>query len=152
IDGQNKRRPYWWRTSAGPDGSLHIAWCWRDSPDASTNHDLCYARSNDGGKTWLRSDGKPQVVPITLENAEVVSPIAKGSNLINQCSSAVDADGHPHLVQYLNDGHGVPQYFDVWFDGSTWHRSQVSHRTAKFSISGGGSLAIPISRPEVAIG
>jgi hypothetical protein len=26
----------------------------------------------------------------------------------------------------------------------------VSHRTEKFNISGGGSLAIPISRPEIA--
>jgi hypothetical protein len=151
IDGENQCNPYWWRPAAGPDGSLHVAWCWRDSPDASTNHDLCYTRSNDGGKTWIRSDGSPQKVPIIRSNAEVVDPISKGSNLINQCSLAVDPDGQPHLVQYFNDDSGCPQYYDEWFDGSKWHRSQVSHRTAKFSISGGGTLAIPISRPEVAI-
>lgn len=151
IDGENKCNPYWWRPAIGADGSIHIAWCWRDSPDASTNHDLCYARSNDGGQSWVRSDGKPQPLPITQENAEVVHPIPKGSNLINQCSSAIDGDGHPHLVEYFNDEDGIPQYFDVWFDGSQWHKSQVSHRTSKFSLSGGGSLAIPISRPEVAI-
>jgi hypothetical protein len=52
----------------------------------------------------------------------------------------------------MNDDAGIPQYFHIWFDGTSWHRNQVSHRTQKFSITGGGSLAIPISRPEIAIG
>jgi hypothetical protein len=151
IDGENKCNPYVWRPSFGPDGSLHLAWCWRDTPAAQTNHDLCYARSSDGGKTWLRSDGTPQPLPITPENAQVVIHIAKGSNLINQCSTAVDADGHPHLAQYYNDANGIVQFYHVWFDGSAWHQNQVSHRTQKFTLGGGGSLAIPISRPEIAI-
>ncbi len=151
VDGENKCNPYWWRPAIGADGTIHLAWCWRDSPDASSNHDLCYTRSSDGGKTWQRSDGKPQELPITQENAEVVELIKKGSNLINQCSAAVDASGNPHLAQYFNDADGSPQYFDVWFDGSKWHKSQVSHRTSKFHIGGGGTLAIPISRPEIAI-
>jgi hypothetical protein len=151
IDGENKCNPYWWRPSIGADGTIHIGWCWRDTPNAETNHDICYACSKDGGRTWLRSNGKPQQLPITEENAEVIDPIKKGSNLINQCSSAVDSHGHCHLVEYFNDSDGVPQYFDEWFDGQTWHKDQVSHRTDKFSLNGGGSLAIPISRPEVAI-
>jgi len=151
IDGQGKRNPYWWRPSIGADGTIYIGWCWRDTPNAATNHDLCFTRSKDGGRTWLRSDGQAQTLPITLENAEVVDPIPTGSNLINQCSSAVDAQGHCHLVEYFNDADGVPQYFDEWFDGGKWHKSQVSHRTGKFSLSGGGALAIPISRPEIAI-
>ena len=151
VDGENKCNPYWWRPAIGADGTIHLAWCWRDSPDAASNHDLCYARSSDGGRTWQRSDGKPQQLPITQENAEVVQPIKKGSNLINQCSAAVDALGNPHLAEYFNDADGSPQYFDVWFDGSKWHQSQVSHRPGKFHLGGGGTLAIPISRPEIAI-
>ena len=152
IDGEDKCNPYSWRPAMGADGSIHIAWCWRDTPDAGTNHDLCYAKSNDGGHTWFRSDGSPQPLPITQENAEVVLAIPKGSNLINQCSAAADGTGHPHLAEYMNDETGTPQYFDVWFDGAKWRKSQVSHRTSKFSLSGGGSLAIPISRPEIAMG
>jgi len=151
IDGLNRCNPYWWRPSFALDGTLHLAWCWRDTPDAETNHDLCYVASPDGGNSWRRSDGKPQKIPITPDNAEVIDPIAKGSNLINQCSSAVDAAGHPHLAQYFNDPTGIPQFFHIWFDGSAWHRDQVSHRTGKFSLTGTGSLAIPISRPEIAI-
>jgi hypothetical protein len=77
IDGENKCNPYWWRPAVGSDGSIHLAWCWRDKPDASTNHDICYARSNDGGNTWIRSDGRPQILPITPENAEVMPPSPK---------------------------------------------------------------------------
>jgi hypothetical protein len=152
IDGQGKCNPYWWRPAMGEDGSIHLAWCWRDRPDASTNHDICYTQSRDGGKTWLRSDGQPQATPITRENAEVIDPIARGSNLINQCTATVDAQGHPHLAQYFNDDAGTPQYFHIWFDGKQWQKNQVSRRSLKFSIGGSGSLAIPICRPEIAIG
>ncbi len=151
VDREGKCNPYWWRPSIAADGAIHLAWCWRDTPNAQTNHDLCYSFSKDGGRTWLKSDGKPQQLPITRENAEVIDAIPKGSNLINQCSSAVDAQGHCHLAQYFNDADGIPQYFHEWFDGQVWHKNQVSLRTARFSLSGGGSLAIPISRPEIAI-
>lgn len=151
VDGENKCNPYWWRPAIGPAGEIHLAWCWRDRPNAETNHDLCYAMSKDGGKTWLRSDGKAQAIPVTRGNAEVVDPIPQNSNLINQCSAAIDSAGHPHLTHYHNDAAGVPQYFHVWHDGTAWHRNQVSHRTQKFSLGGAGSLAIPISRPEIAI-
>jgi hypothetical protein len=151
VDGEGKCNPYWWRPSIATDGAIHLAWCWRDTPNAETNHDLCYSFSKDGGRTWLRSDGEPQQLPITRENAEVIDAIHKGSNLINQCSSAVDAQGHCHLAQYFNDTGGVPQYFHEWFDGRAWHKNQVTHRTVPFLLSGGGSLAIPISRPEIAI-
>ena len=150
INGEHQCNPYWWRPAFGKDGSIHLAWCWRDTGRVETNHDICYTRSNDGGRTWVRSDGSKQIIPITRNNAEVVMAIARGSNLINQCSSAVDRAGRPHLVQYFNDSTGIPQYFDVWFDGNKWRKSQVSHRTGKFSLSGGGSLAIPLSRPEIA--
>ena len=36
-----------------------------------TNHDLCYARSLDGGKTWQRSDGTAYQLPITAATAEI---------------------------------------------------------------------------------
>jgi putative BNR repeat neuraminidase len=151
IDGLNRCNPYWWRPAVAPDGAIHLAWCWRQSPDAESNQDLCYATSHDGGQTWLRSDGANQNLPITPDNAEVVIPISQGSNLINQCSSAVDAQGHPHFTQYMNDPAGIPQYFHTWFDGAHWQNNQISHRKQKFSLNGAGSLAIPISRPEIAI-
>ena len=77
VDGEGKCNPYWWRPSIAADGAIHLAWCWRDTPNAQTNHDLCYSFSKDGGRTWLRSDGKPQQLPITQENAEVIDAIPR---------------------------------------------------------------------------
>jgi hypothetical protein len=45
----------------------------------------------------------------------------------------------------------VPQYFHAWLDGKTWSAQQVSRRTQAFSLSGQGSLKIPMSRPEIAV-
>ncbi|MGN6672521.1 MAG: BNR repeat-containing protein [Thermomicrobiales bacterium] len=149
IDGLDRCNPYWWRPAFGPDGALHLAWCWRDTPNAATNHDICYARSDDGGATWRRSTGDSQPLPITPENAEVVDPVPTGANLINQCAATVDAAGRPHLAHYYNDAAGVPQYRHLWHDSVGWRRAAVSRRATPFTLAGGGSLRIPISRPEI---
>ncbi len=151
IAGLGRCNPYWWRPAFGPDGDLHMAWCWRDTPDARTNHDLCYARSSDGGRTWRRSDGRPQPLPITPDNAEIIDPVPSGSNLPNQCTSAVDRRGLPHFAHYQNDGAGIPQYVHLWHDGAQWRREFVGQRRTPFALAGRGSLQIPISRPEIAI-
>lgn len=151
LEGAGQSSPYWWRPEVGPDGVLHVAWCWRDSADASTNHDIYYARSRDGGKTWENSDGKILTLPITRESDAEVYPIDKGQNLINSCSLATDAQGHPHIAFYRNDPSGVPQYYHLWFDGKNWSAQQVSKRTVAFSLAGKGTLQIPISRPEIAV-
>ena len=49
---------------------MHLSWCWRETFDVATNHDLCYARSADGGNTWTRSDGTPYQIPINADTAE----------------------------------------------------------------------------------
>ncbi|HVK06858.1 MAG TPA: BNR repeat-containing protein [Armatimonadaceae bacterium] len=150
IDGADECNPYGWRPAFGPDGSLHVAWCWRDTSDARTNHDICYARSDDGGRTWKRGDGTPQPLPITPANADVADPVPTGSNLLNQCGATVDAQGHPHLAHYHSDASGVPQYVHLWHDGSKWERHFVSKRSHAFNLGGTGTLKIPMSRPEIA--
>ena len=152
VDGVGVCNPYWWRPAFDPKkGTLHLAWCWRDSGDARTNHDLCHMRSDDRGKTWKTVAGKIILLPVTPTNAPVADPVPVGSNLINQCSLAVDSKGHPHLAQYQNDPNGLPQYTHLWHDGARWQRNVVGHRTTAFSLSGGGTLRIPISRPEIAL-
>ncbi|HTB62993.1 MAG TPA: BNR-4 repeat-containing protein, partial [Opitutales bacterium] len=151
LEGAGQRSPYWWRPEISADGTLHLAWCWRETSNASTNHDLCYARSRDGGLTWENSAGKILTVPITAQSDATVFPIAQGQNLMNQCTLATDAQGRPHIAYYCNGPDGVPQYFHLWFDGEKWSAQQVSQRTLKFSLSGTGTLSIPISRPEIAV-
>lgn len=151
VSGEGRASPYWWRPAVGPDGSLHLAWCWRRTPDASTNFNVCYAVSRDGGERWERSDGTPYTLPITAGQAEVADPVPEGANLINQCSSFVDRQGRPHLVHYRNDPAGVPQIYHVVRDEAGWRASAVTARTRPFSLAGGGSLRLPLSRPDVVV-
>lgn len=150
IDGEGKRNAYW-QMYADPSGVLHLSWVWRETWLVETNHDLCYARSLDGGKTWQRSDGTPYTLPITMESAEIAWEIPQKSELINQTGMTADADGHPYIATYWRDQDSkVPQYRLVWNDGEKWNMSTVGNRTTPFSLSGGGTKMIPISRPRIA--
>ena len=149
ISGENKRNAYP-QACVDARGGIHVSWVWRESPDVATNHDLCYARSNDGGKTWKRSDGTSYKLPITAATAEVAAPIPQRHELINQTSMCADEEGQPMIATYFRpEGEQAPQYFLVHHDGRAWKTVQVTQRKTPFSLSGLGSKAIPISRPQV---
>lgn len=150
IDGEGKRNAYW-QMYVDPAGIMHLSWVWRETWMVETNHDLCYARSKDGGKTWERSDGTKYALPITLESAEVAWAIPQKSELINQTSMTADSKGHPYIATYWRDTDStVPQYRLVWHDGKEWKMNTVGERTQPFSLAGGGTKMIPISRPRIA--
>jgi hypothetical protein len=64
---------------------------------------------------------------------------------------ALDSQGYPHIVFYANDEHGIPQYQHVWFNGLKWQQCYASNRKEAFTLRGGGTLQIPISRPDLVI-
>ena len=136
-------------------GNIHFSYVWRThflGPKKVLNNiGVDYAMSPDWGKSWRTSLGIKYRLPITQVNSETVYAVSPGNNLINQTSSAVDTENHPHIVYYANDYNGVPQYQHVWFDGKKWHHSFLSSRAKSFLLHGAGSLDIPISRPEVLI-
>lgn len=149
IDGEGDRNAYW-QMYVDAEGTIHLSWVWRETWLVETNHDLCYARSKDGGRTWQRSDGSDYNLPITLATAEKAWDIPQNSELINQTSMTADTKGNPFIATYWRDaGSDVPQYRLVWHDGGKWNMSTVGNRTAPFSLSGGGTKMIPISRPRI---
>lgn len=149
IDGQGKRNAYW-QTHVGEDGTIHVSWVWRETWDVATNHDLCYARSRDGGLSWERSDGTPYDIPIKMATAERVWRIPQGRELINQTSMTADPDGHPMIATYWRDADSdVPQFRIVRHDGRNWRMEKVGERKTPFSLSGGGTKMIPVSRPRM---
>ena len=149
VDGEEERSPYWQVYIDGND-VIHVSWVWRETWLVETNHDMCYAKSTDGGKTWLKSDGSQYALPITAKNAEYAWNIPQNSELINQTSMTADSDSNPYIVTYWRSQNSeVPQYRIIWNDGKEWRHKQISNRTQAFSLSGGGTKMIPISRPRV---
>ena len=151
IDGEGERNAYW-QAFVDERGAIHLSWVWRETPDVATNHDLCYAKSVDGGRTWLKSTGERYRLPITAQSAEYILRIPQGSELINQTSMTTDARGRPYVVSYWRpEGTQVPQYQLVYHDGRSWRTVQVTRRTTPFSLSGRGTRRIPVSRPQVVV-
>ncbi len=151
IDGENKRNAYWQLYVDARD-IIHLSWVWRETWHVETNHDLCYAQSTDGGKTWKKSNGEQYTLPIRHDNAEYAWRIPQNSELINQTSMSADEDGNPYIATYWRDSTStIPQYRLVWHDGNRWHSSQVGNRTTPFSLKGGGTKMIPIARPRLVV-
>jgi hypothetical protein len=149
IDGEGERSPYW-QACVDAKGIFHISWVWRETPDVASNHDILYAKSPDGGKTWQRSNNEPQPMPINAANAENVVHIAQRSELINSTSMCTNAAGHIFIATYWRAGFAAsPQYRLIWFDGSRWDTQEISDRKTAFSLSGAGTKKIPLSRPQV---
>ncbi len=152
IDGLGQVNAYTNQIAIDHTGTWHTSWNWRETGDVATNHDLCYAKSSDGGRTWLKSTGEPYTLPITPENAEVIVPIPQNQELCNTTSTVVDSRGRLMLASNWRPvGTDVPQYFLVWHDGTTWHTSQVTQRTTAYRLKGGGTKRSPRSRPKLAI-
>lgn len=146
IDGEGQRSAY---TAATVDreGVLHLAWNWRNTPDVASNHDLCYARSTDGGRTWTASDGTALRVPFTLNHAEYALRLPTNRSLMNPPTIAVDASGHPCIANYwCPEGSNIPQYHLVRHDGGAWTVMQITHRTTPFVLAGSATKRPPISR------
>lgn len=124
------------------NGRLHETWCWRETPDASTNHDLMYIYSDDNGRTWKNNDGKTVSVTGTSfinSNTQGVKvwTINQNRGLINQEAQAVDNNGQIHvLLSHLKDSYADESnfttartrttYFHYWRDLSgKWHRTDT---------------------------
>lgn len=151
IDGENQRNAYW-QLYVDAAGTIHLSWIWRETWLVETNHDLCYARSTDGGKTWYKTTGEQYILPIRQSNAEYACHIPQNSELINQTSMSADAAGNPYIATYWRDADSeVPQYRLVWHDGAQWQSQQISDRQSPFSLKGGGTKMIPIARPRMVV-
>jgi hypothetical protein len=109
------------------NGRRHLAWCWRDTPDASTCHDLCYAYSDDNGRTWLNNAG--QVIGITGEKCitadspgVAVWKIPPGTKYVNGGSMLVDEGGMVHVL--ARGETGAPVHFLRDATTSLWSRQK----------------------------
>jgi BNR repeat-containing family member len=97
---------------------LHITWCWRETPDANTNHDLMYAYSDDNGRTWKNNEGESVgssgATPMRSSTPGIVVwEIEQNRGLINQEHMAVDSQGRVHvLLSHMPDNQANDSNFE----------------------------------------
>lgn len=111
------------------DGNFHLVWTWRyqsDSPAGEsgyqTNHDFDYARSTNGGATWLRQSGVPYALPISHSGesgnpdttAEKILTIPEGYSLINQAGMCLDTNTWPVIATWWAPGTGLANTNTWW--------------------------------------
>ncbi|MFY0653201.1 MAG: BNR repeat-containing protein [Cyclobacteriaceae bacterium] len=149
INGEGERNAYW-QMCTDTKGTIHISWVWRETGDVATNHDMGYAKSNDGGMTWQKSSGESYQLPITESNAEYAAVIPQNSELANTTSMCADSNGRPYIATFFrSEGTTVPQYQLIYHDGAQWQKQQIGNRTTPFTLSGRGEKKIPISRCQI---
>jgi len=152
ISGEGQRNAYPNQIAIDRRGVWHLSWNWRVTGGVQTNHDICYARSADRGKTWTRSTGEPYTLPITEATAEIAQPIPQNSDLINHTTTVADSKGRPIIATYWRPADAeVVQFHIIRHDGTKWRTSQVGQRTMPFHLAGGGTRRLPICRPKLAI-
>ncbi|MDR2414125.1 MAG: BNR repeat-containing protein [Odoribacteraceae bacterium] len=153
IDGEGRRNAYW-QACVDATGVIHLSWVWRETWDVATNHDLCYARSRDGGATWENSRGQAYALPVRASTAEYACRVPMNSELINQTSMCADDEGRPRIATYWKEGEGgVPQFRVAWLDDAgEWRVNDLGFRSTPFSLRGGGTKRVPVSRPQVVAG
>jgi hypothetical protein len=149
LDGEGVRNAYW-QIWVDPNDEVHLSWVWRESGNASTNRNIGYAKSTDGGVTWKKSTGENCTVPMKDGSHELVWDIPMSSNLINTTSMTTDSDGNPYIATYYkpSDDNCTNCYLFYLKDGK-WMRSKITSRKLDFDLSGGGTLRIPLSRPLI---
>lgn len=151
IDGEGKRNAYA-QSCVDDKGVIHISWVWRETPDVATNHDLCYAKSLNGGITWMNSMGEKYTLPIIAETSEYAALIPQNSELINQTAMTTDSKGNPYIATYWREKNSdIPQYHIVYNKHNEWRVINLNFRNTPFSLKGGGTKRIPISRPQLIV-
>jgi hypothetical protein len=141
VDGEGSRNAYFVGPVLGPDGYFHLAWVWRETPDAETNHDLSYARSRDLVQ-WEKSDGSPYSLPIRLANAEIVDAVpVEGGMINNNTVVGFDSDGRPMITYHRFDARGDTQIFVARRESTGWkNRAITQWRDFRWDFRGRGSL------------
>lgn len=106
-------------------GRLHASWIWRDRferTNPENQHDLCYAYSDDFGKTWRSSAGdiigRTGNDPIHLDTPGlVVYPISQDKSISNQNTLFVQEDGRVHVVlKAIDETASERRYHHFWRD------------------------------------
>jgi hypothetical protein len=145
TDGEGQRNAYFDGPVKGPDGWYHLAWVWRETPDAVSNHDLSYARSRNLIH-WENSRGEPLKLPITLATSDIVDPVPEKGGLINVNKEiGFDHQNRVTISYHKNDAAGHTQPWTARLENGKWRHYQITDWPYRWDFGGGGSLVVEIN-------
>jgi hypothetical protein len=153
-------------------GTLLTTWTWRASPDWQTNSNIMFAQSPDNGTTWFKQGGTTAyTLPIIQSGApassvaQTVWTIPQHSSFINQTTMTVDNNDNPMVATYWAPGttgstnsmlapnattnNPNRQYMLVYYDGTQWRTSQITHRTSDTAFDTSAADVRDLGRPIV---
>lgn len=151
LCGEGERSAYSTTPVAAPDGTFHMVWVWRDTPDCATNHTISYARSSDL-VTWTDAAGRPLELPVTLATGDVVDPVPSGGGLINiNREVGFDNKGRAVVTYHKYDERGDLNAYAARHQDGAWKIVKVSDwRDHRVEFGGGGSIVFPVRIGAVA--
>jgi hypothetical protein len=144
YQGNTQRNAYPNGFSYNAQGQLMESFVWRENA-GSSNHDINYVYSSNGGATWMNNaglvvsstTGNPSLTFSLTSAGLVVAPISQNSSLMNQQCQAVDNNGNLHVIDYSLDPSKSPSvngtwdptdcsYYTYWRDSlGDWHREKI---------------------------
>jgi hypothetical protein len=156
-----------------PGGTLESTWTWRATPNWQTNSNIMFGQSPDNGATWFQQNGSTQyTLPIiqsgspAAARAQVVWTLPQNTSFINQTDMTLDKNNRPLVATYWAPGttgstnatqavsssnNPNRQYMLVYYDGTQWRTSQVSHRTSDTAFDTSGNDVRDLGRPLVMV-
>lgn len=145
LDGEDIRGIYPLGPIIGPDGYAHMTFTWRETPIASSNHDLSYARSRDL-VNWETSEGTPIPLPIKLATGEVIDPIPEHGGLLNgRHPIGFDAENRVLVTYQKYDENNLSQVYIARRDPNGWLVKKVSSWTdLRVDLDKSGALDLPL--------
>ena len=145
LSGEDVRGVYPLGPILGPDGFAHMTFTWRETPIASSNHDLSYARSRDL-VNWERSDGTPIPLPIVLSTGEILDPIPQHGGLLNgRHPIGFDAQNRVMVTYQKYNTEKLSQVFIARLQNNSWVVKQVSNWDDLYvDLDKSGALDLPL--------
>lgn len=145
TDGQGQMNAYASQPKIESDNWYHMYWVWRDTPDASTNHDLSYIKSADM-KHWYNAFGQPVELPLTIDNKSViVDPIPVDGGIINLAAKlCLDDDKKPVMAYHKYDSSGNLQFYAARPVGGEWEIKKLTDWNYRWYFSGRGSIGTEV--------
>lgn len=151
LSGEDVRGVYPLGPILGPDGFAHMTFTWRETPIASSNHDLSYARSRDL-VNWERSDGTAIPLPIVLATGEIIDPIPEHGGLLNgRHPIGFDSENRVLVTYQKYNEDKLSQVFIARLEGNSWTVRQVSDWDDLYvDLDKSGALDLPLTTNDPA--